>query len=332
METEFLDFPIKPWERMSAEEQKRFRDMSEEQVVKRWDSTLGEEIKRKIVEVNLKYGASSSYRDFLGTVKTGWGDEPPKIDLRGINFTGFTNLIEDEIFGFDFSNCSLTYSNLSNAEFSSSKFRKADILYSDFSNSILDDCDFSGANLTLSDFSNSRLEGADFRNVWMSDVSFLGADLGYIKYNRRTDFHNIDIAKVSGSSNPLFISYVRRKHYLKHFKAQNLGNKIIYYIWLAISDCGQSFLRWFAVSLLICIIFGYIYSMFSSSFFLANNRSATAFTFYYYSVVTFTTLGFGDVVPKDICAEIAVTVEVITGYVMLGGLISIFATKFIPKD
>jgi hypothetical protein len=79
-------------------------------------------------------------------------------------------------------------------------------------------------------------------------------------------------------------------------------------------------------------MFGSIYSRFSESFFIANNRNATDFTFYYYSVVTFTTLGFGDVVPKDLWAEIAVTAEVITGYIMLGGLISIFATKFIPKD
>jgi hypothetical protein len=107
---------------------------------------------------------------------------------------------------------------------------------------------------------------------------------------------------------------------------------VLYYVWLAISDCGQSLFRWSAVSLMICLLFGYIYSNFPSSFFLANNRSPTGFSFYYYSVVTFTTLGFGDIVPIDLWAEIAVTLQVIMGYIMLGGLISIFATKFIPKD
>ena len=66
-------------------------------------------------------------------------------------------------------------------------------------------------------------------------------------------------------------------------------------------------------------------------FIVANERIPTWFTFYYYSIVTFTTLGFGDIVPKNILAEILVTIEVILGYIMLGGLISIFATKFIPK-
>lgn len=327
-----MDFPLKPWEQMNKEEQTRFREMSEEDIVRRWHSKQGDEIKTKIIEVNLRYGSSSEYKRFLGTVKTDWGNKPPKIDLRGIDFSGFSNLRDNEIFSFDFSDCSLKYANLSNAEFSSTKLRNADILYSDFSHSILDECNFYGANLTLSDFSNSRLEGADFRNAWISDVSFQDSDLGYIKYNRRTDFHNIDIASVKGSSNPIFVSYVRRKHYLKHFKSQNLGNKIVYYLWLAISDCGQSFLRWSAVSAVICLMFGLIYTNFPGSFSIANDRSPTVFTFYYYSVVTFTTLGFGDIVPKNLWAEIAVTTEVITGYVMLGGLISIFATKFIPKN
>ena len=48
-------------------------------------------------------------------------------------------------------------------------------------------------------------------------------------------------------------------------------------------------------------------------------------TMMYYSIVTFTTLGFGDVVPKTLWASLAVMCEVILGYIMLGGLISIFA-------
>ena len=43
--------------------------------------------------------------------------------------------------------------------------------------------------------------------------------------------------------------------------------------------------------------------------------------------MTFTTLGFGDVTPKTLLAEIIVGAEVFIGYIMLGGLISIFANK-----
>jgi hypothetical protein len=47
----------------------------------------------------------------------------------------------------------------------------------------------------------------------------------------------------------------------------------------------------------------------------------------YYSVVTFTTLGFGDIKPVTEIAAMVVMLEVVLGYVMLGGLISILANK-----
>ena len=53
----------------------------------------------------------------------------------------------------------------------------------------------------------------------------------------------------------------------------------------------------------------------------------TAISSIYYSVVTLTTLGYGDVVPVSTAAQIVAMIEVVLGYVMLGGLLSIFANK-----
>jgi hypothetical protein len=47
----------------------------------------------------------------------------------------------------------------------------------------------------------------------------------------------------------------------------------------------------------------------------------------YYSGVTFTTLGFGDINPRTELAAGLVMTEVTMGYIMLGGLISILANK-----
>ena len=52
----------------------------------------------------------------------------------------------------------------------------------------------------------------------------------------------------------------------------------------------------------------------------------------YFSIVTFTTLGFGDVVAANTSARILVTLEVMFGYIMLGGLISIFANKLASRS
>ena len=51
------------------------------------------------------------------------------------------------------------------------------------------------------------------------------------------------------------------------------------------------------------------------------------FTPFYYSIVTYTTLGFGDVTPKTGLGQSFVVFEVILGYVTLGLLVSILANK-----
>ena len=49
-------------------------------------------------------------------------------------------------------------------------------------------------------------------------------------------------------------------------------------------------------------------------------------------IISFTTLGFGDVTPLTETAMWLVMAEVILGYVMLGGLISIFANKIARRS
>lgn len=135
----------------------------------------------------------------------------------------------------------------------------------------------------------------------------------------------------NGSSNPLFIDFINKKHFLKNFKNKSKSNKVVYYIWYLISDCGQSFSRWFLVSGLISIIYSLLFTLFNSSFLISSGRELTPFSYFYFSIVTFTTLGYGDITPKDVLGEILISTEVILGYIMLGGLLSIFSEKFIPK-
>jgi hypothetical protein len=61
----------------------------------------------------------------------------------------------------------------------------------------------------------------------------------------------------------------------------------------------------------------------------ANGHQAphSLFTPYYFSIVTFTTLGFGDIAPKTTLGEIIVSTEVVIGYTMLGLLLSVLAEK-----
>jgi len=52
------------------------------------------------------------------------------------------------------------------------------------------------------------------------------------------------------------------------------------------------------------------------------------FSYIYLSVVTFATLGFGDITPLCWQAQIPVVIEVIMGYVFLGLIITIIARRF----
>jgi predicted permease len=80
------------------------------------------------------------------------------------------------------------------------------------------------------------------------------------------------------------------------------------------------------------MIFAFLFGLIYSNITLAFRSPPNVFTPFYYSIVTFTTLGFGDVIPTNFWGEFWVTFEVILGYVMLGGLISIFANKIARRS
>jgi hypothetical protein len=85
------------------------------------------------------------------------------------------------------------------------------------------------------------------------------------------------------------------------------------------------------LSFLIAIVWGFFYIGFGLNRFDLNSGGAdwSRFAPFYYSFVTMTTLGFGDITPKvdQWFLQIVVTIEVVLGYIMLGGLISIFSNK-----
>jgi hypothetical protein len=58
----------------------------------------------------------------------------------------------------------------------------------------------------------------------------------------------------------------------------------------------------------------------------------TWFTPYYFSIVTYTTLGFGDVKPRTLVGELVVSSELILGYTTLGLLLSVLAQNIARRS
>ena len=125
---------------------------------------------------------------------------------------------------------------------------------------------------------------------------------------------------------PLHSKYSKDEYYLINYKKRH---RYIYYIWNLTSKCGRSILRWAFISLLLISLFSIIYGLIGPSGFYMKNQ--TRISFIYFSVVTFSTLGFGDITPLKWYSEVLVIIEVLFGYVMLGGLISIFSNKLASR-
>ena len=106
---------------------------------------------------------------------------------------------------------------------------------------------------------------------------------------------------------------------------------LLYNIWNVMADCGRTPWRWLGWSLGFMVLFAVIFMLLGKHAFVMSNFKPWGGIeefgcLFYYSVVTFTTLGFGDITPNNGWAALAVGVEVVVGYIMLGGLISIFAS------
>ena len=113
------------------------------------------------------------------------------------------------------------------------------------------------------------------------------------------------------------------QNYLHEFRNRDRMHSIIYAVWKATSDCGRSFARWGLLTAMTAVLFSIIYNFVAIDY----GDYETSLSPLYFSVVTLTTLGYGDALPASLPAQVVVLFEVIIGYVMLGGVLSIFATR-----
>lgn len=266
-----------------------------------------------------------------------------KLDLSGVD------LKKENLKGADLIGADLSGSKLVGVDFSLSNLYGANL-----SNCILVGANFQGAHLGEANLSGSILNGADLRNAVMSLTNLENSSVISVKFNRWGVYRAIRLDGCYGSQ--IFIRFAHDQSYIEEFRGQiaarprievkgkfhgfkqcvnfiktmrsakNTKFWPVYIPWLAMSDCGRSFFLWLFWSLLIALGFGFIYTV-CPNLIEITQRELTAFTPYYFSIVTFTTLGFGDVLPNNIYGEIILTLEVMLGYIMLGGLISIFSTK-----
>lgn len=253
-------------------------------------------------------------------------------DLTGAAFLG-SNLDGAELFRAKLMNAELHEASLREADLRHANLVGADLHGADLSGANLENADLTGTNLSGVDFTGANLSGANLSEANMYRANISGANLsasrlentfvGEIVY----DVHNWICAGIHANScygNPFFKRDVEDEDWLEHFE---MKNPRLFRVWKATSDCGRSLSRVVCISAVIALLFGCLYAQPFVKLIEVTGTEDTWFAPFYYSIVTFTTLGFGDITPATLQGQFVVVIEVLLGYLALGILVSILANK-----
>lgn len=289
------------------------------------------------------------------------------LDLTGARLVGCdlarANLENAVLFGADLSGANLFHARMANAELTGARLIGANLQGADLSGAGLGRADLSEASLVDADLRRAtlvetKLIGADLRQANLSgataraadwtdaalvranlhgtvlDCGILrrtrldGADLRHAHLRELRDFRRaswlgVDIREIDFTGAYLCRSFIHDQNYLEEFRRQSAVANVVYQIWWLTSDCGRSILRWSLCTALLIVFFAWLYT----TVHLDYGPYRTDISPLYHSVVTMTTLGYGDIIPVSTGAKVVAMLEVFLGYVMLGGLLSIFSNK-----
>ncbi|MCA9569696.1 MAG: pentapeptide repeat-containing protein [Myxococcales bacterium] len=238
-------------------------------------------------------------------------------DLRGCRADG-AGFASARLDGAVLCGASLVGASFTGASLTNTSFQTCDLTDAFLVAADLTHADLASANLTRADFGRSRLDDAVFRDADLTGTRFRGAT-GYTHVN----WSGVNILAADLDGAHLFRRHVSDELYLEEFRNQSRANAWIYRAWSLTSDCGRSMARWMAFTGALTVAFAVVYALLPIDY----GEHRTWLSPLYFSVVTLTTLGFGDALPTDIPSQVAVMLEVVLGYLMLGGLISILSNK-----
>lgn len=129
-----------------------------------------------------------------------------------------------------------------------------------------------------------------------------------------------------------YVEQIERIQRLIPKSERTLLGRTGYTLWRLSSNYGVSLFRWQALFFSMATFFGFLYWKFELiRYSNPSLESVKGFSHFYFSFITITTLGFGDIIAKKGIGEFVVTLEVLIGYMMLGGLMGIFTKKFIKN-
>jgi uncharacterized protein YjbI with pentapeptide repeats len=226
-------------------------------------------------------------------------------------------------------------------------FFEIDAEETDFDDSLIDymgfkeckfrECSFFKTHFTGVDFLETKLLNCDLNRSLFSPIKNIykgeGKDRIIEKYCILSDvdfdtstFIEADISCVDWSKNPRMKRFIKQQQFVHSMKETHPKWRWI----ISIIDNLSEISKWWRWALLFVLGFSNLFywtDFFSKTKLFEINPEITcpALSYLYFSVVTFTTLGFGDVTAIHPFSISFVMLEVILGYVFLGGLVTFLA-------
>ncbi|PSW73715.1 hypothetical protein C9J41_10945 [Photobacterium sp. GB-50] len=259
------------------------------------------------------------------------------IDLNGIKINhcilvntclANANLTNAQLGSITFRDCSLNGAILVNARLGQVKFQCSSMA----------GADIDGAFLNVVELSDqSAPDGLSYKKVsylYLLKCLFLAIFRSGIfsespkNSQKHTIFLFNDTAKLTSPYNLSFKNYVDWYQYifvqLRNFKRLPIGEKLLFSFSLIITKSWTSYAVLGIFALIANIVFALIYQVNSCGLKGFDGSFLTAF---YYSVVTFTTLGYGEITPLTDFTRIIVIIEVLLGYITLGSFVFLIGHK-----
>jgi len=258
-----------------------------------------------------------------------------RADLSGADLSGAA-LYKAELADACLIEADLTGASIGAADFSGADLRGTRLCGTDcdeanLTGANLNEADLTGANLTRAD-----ITGADLRNANLAATNLTGMkDGGFSeKRGRYYGIRGLD----SCFGDPLFVRDAKDQDYLDTLEVaidetpsitRRRWKRFWFSAWSLI-DYGRSLGKLALGAFFVTMFFGVIFhldSIFGWQFFEFPGSVDSPLTPYYFSVVTYTRLGSGGIIPTHWVGEIVLVCERILGYVTLGLLLSILANK-----
>ncbi len=279
-----------------------------------------------------------------------------RADLSGANLMGArlvgttlfeANLTEAELAGADLScanlqgavleraglgrtklvGTSLIGANLSGATLTDSTLERSDLRTANLTGARLREVDLCDVDLSRAILKKADLEDGHVRNACFDGADIREANLARLRGYETASWIGVDIRDIDFTGAYLCRRFIQDQNFLEEFRNTSKFHRAMYSVWRATSDCGRSATRWAAWTVAIIVLFAWLYTFVDVDY----GSYPTPISPLYYSVVTMTTLGYGDVLPSSMAAQLVAMVEVVLGYVMLGGLLSIFSNKMASR-